>query len=426
MQTSMKKNIHFIFFFIFLATFLQAQAAPRVDNKAEGKRLCQLGKYSEAKPFLEKAVKQNPRSGALWYLAIVNQHLYDFDGAVEALENYMPALSSDEWLTRADSLMTILQIGQRAYDHCQDVVIIDSLLASKEDFFTCYRLGAESGRIQRDNEGNPYFENLAADYQIFSTGSSLEDRHCFQGQWDERHPIDGVGSERFSIIHPFLRSDGVTLYFASDSIPGMGGYDIYRTTFSPDVNAYYDPERLGMPFNSPYDDYMMAIDETHGVGWWATNRNAPADSVTIYLFLVDDDPVYLDEPTPSRARIDNIAETWREEGGYALLIAEINEAPQEIVEDHRLHIIINDDKVYTSEDQFRNSDALKAYHQSIAWEKDIQEQEAALASMRSEYAKASAARQKALGQRILRAEDSLFTLYKQQREAVLRYRRLEQ
>ena len=426
MQTSMKKNIHFLFFFVLLATFLQVQAAPRVDNKAEGKRLCQLGRYKEAKPFLEKAIKQNPSSGALWYLAIVKQHLYDFDGAVEALERYMPVLSSSEWLNRADSLMTVLQIGQRAYDHCQDVVIIDSLRASKENFFTYYRLGAESGRIQRDEEGNPFFENLAADYQIFSTGSGLEDRHSFQGQWDERHPVNGVGSGRFSIIHPFLRSDGVTLYFASDSIPGMGGYDIYRTTFSPDVNAYYDPERLGMPFNSPYDDYMMAIDETHGVGWWATNRNAPADSVTIYIFLFDEDPVYLDNPTPSRARIDNIAKTWREEEGYASLIAEINEAPQVIVEDNRLHIIINDNKVYTSEDQFRNPDARKTYQQSVALEKEIQEREASLASMRTEYAKASEARRKALSQRILRLEDSLITLYRQQREAVLRYRRLEQ
>lgn len=425
MQTSMKKYIHFLFFILFLSTFPQAQAAPRVDNKAEGKRLCQLGRYLEAKPFLEKAVKQNPRSGALWYLAIVRQHLYDFDGAVEALESYLPALSSDEWLTRADSLMTVLQIGQRAYDHCQDVVIIDSLLASKEDFFTYYRLGAESGRIQSD-EGEPYFENLAADYQIFSTGSGLEDRHRFQGQWDERHPINGIGSERFSIINPFLRSDGETLYFASDSIPGMGGFDIYRTTFNAEVNAYYDPERLGMPFNSPYDDYMMAIDETHQVGWWATNRNAPADSVTIYLFLLDEDPVYLDEPTPSRARIDNIAETWREEGGYASLIAELKEAPQEIVEDTRLHIVINDDKVYTSEDQFRNSDALKAYQRSVAVEQMIAEKETDLASLRSEYAKASAAGKKALGPRIERAEQSLFTLYAQLNEAVLRYRRLEQ
>ena len=389
-----------------------------MDNKAEGKRLCQLGRYSEAKPFLEKAIRQNPRSGALWYMAIVKQHLYDFDGAVESLEAYLPALSSAEWLNRADSLMTVLQIGQ-------DVVIIDSLQASKDDFFTYYRLGAESGRIQSE-QGEPYFESLAADYQLFSTGSGLEDRHRFQGQWDERHSVNGIGSNRFRIIDPFLRTDGETLYFACDSTPGMGGFDIYRTTFNPDMNAYYEPERLGMPFNSPYDDYMMAIDETHQVGWWATNRNAPADSVTIYLFLLDDDSVYLDEPTASRARIDNIAETWREEGGYASLIAELMEAPQEVVEEKKLHIIINDDKIYTSEEQFRNSDARRAYQRSVAVEHEIAEQEAALVALRSEYARASAASRKALAPKIERAEESLFALYGRLREAVLRYRRLEQ
>ena len=422
----MKKNILFGVIILFLSASARLVAAPAVDAKAEGKRLCQMGRYTEAKPLLEKAVRQNSRSGALWWLAIARQHLYDFDGAVEALESYLPALSSAEWLSRADSLMTVLQIGQRAYDHCQDVVIIDSLLASKEDFFTYYRLGAESGRIRRDDDGKPYFENLAADYQLFGTGFGLEERHRFQGQWDERHTVGGIGSERFSIITPFLRSDGETLYFACDSIPGMGGFDIYRTTFNPDMNAYYEPERLGMPFNSPYDDYMMAIDETHQVGWWATNRNAPADSVTIYLFLLDDDPVYLDAPTPGRARIDNIAETWREEGGYASLIAELKEAPQEIVETVRLHIVINDEKVYTSEDQFRNTDALKAYQRSVATQQKIAETEAELAALRSEYAGASAAKRKTLGPSIESAELSLFGLYAQLKEAVLRYRRLEQ
>ncbi len=420
----MKKNIFFLIFCLSSMVFLQLQARG-VDAKAEGKRLCQLGRYEEAKPFLEKAIKQNRRSGALWYLAIVRQHLYDFDGAVEALESYLPSLSSETWLNRADSLMTTIEIGQRAYDHCQDVVIIDSLLVDKDEFFSHYRLGAESGRILSD-QGEPYFENVAGDYQIYSIGSGFEDRHKFQDQWDELHPVNGLGSDRFEYIDPFLRSDGETLFFACDSTPGMGGFDIYRTTFNAEQNAYYAPERLGMPFNSPYDDYMMAIDETHQVGWWATNRNAPEGSVTIYLFLLDEDPSYLDEPTVSRARIDNIVETWREEGGYASLIEELKEAPQEIVIEDKLYIVINDDKIYTSEDQFRNSDALKAYQKSIAMEQKIAEQEADLASMRSDYAKASAANRNALGQKIVQIEESLFSLYSQQREAVLRYRRLEQ
>jgi len=421
----MKKNIYFLIIFLSSMAFCQSMVAQRVDPKAEGKRLCQLGRYEESIPYLEKAIRQNSRSGALWYLAISKYHLYDFDGAVEALESYLPALSSDEWLTRADSLMTILKIGQRAYHHCQDVVVIDSMRVAKDNFFTYYRLGAESGRIQSE-DGEPYFENIGADYQIFSTGNGLEDRHKFQDQWDQRHPVNGIGSEEFDIIDPFLRSDGTTLFFACDSMPGMGGYDIYRTTFSIDRNAYYDPERLGMPFNSPYDDYMMAIDETHQVGWWATNRNAPEDSVTIYVFLFDEDPTYLDEPSISRARVDNIAETWREEGGYASLIAAINEAPQKMVVEKKLHIVINDNKIYTSEDQFRNSDARRAYQRSIDMAHRIADQEASLVKLRSDYAKASVSKKKTMEQKIVRAEESLFSLYRQQRDAVLLYRRLEQ
>lgn len=421
----MKKNIFFLPIILFAMSLVSVQAARAIDNKAEGKRLCQLGKYEEAKPFLERAIRQNSRSGALWYLAIVKQHLYDFDGAVEALESYLPALSSEKWLNRADSLMTTIKIGQRAFNHCQDVVIIDSLQVGKDDFFAYYRLGAESGRILKD-EGEPYFENLAGDHQIFSTGSGFEERHKFQGQWDERHPVGGFGSEQFNYIDPFLRSDGETLFFACDSTPGMGGFDIYRTTFNAEANAYYEPERLDMPFNSPYDDYMMAIDETHQVGWWATNRNAGKDSVTIYLFLLDDETSYLDEPIVSRARIDNIAETWREKGGYASLIEQLKEAPQEMVVEKRLHIVINDDKIYTSEEQFRNSDALQAYQKSVLTQQKIAEQESDLASLRSEYAGASASDRRTLGQKIAHLEEALFSLYRQRRDAELRYRRLEQ
>ena len=41
---------------------------------------------------------------------------------------------------------------------------------------------------------------------------------------------------------------------------------------------------MGMPYNSPYDDYMLAIDENSGLGWFATDRNQIPDSVTVYVF----------------------------------------------------------------------------------------------------------------------------------------------
>lgn len=407
-----------------LVSVLPLQAA--VDNKAEGKRLCQLGQYHEALPYLEKAVKQSRKSGALWYLAITRQHLYDFDGAVEAAETYRTVLNSDEWLERADSLIEVLNICRRAFDHTQDVVIIDSMLVDAHDFFTHYQLGAESGRILSD-EDDAFYENQVGDYRIYSDGNQLLETHKFNDQWEERQPLQGIGTDDFTIRYPFMRSDGTTLFFACDSIPGMGGYDIYRTSYSNEEGAYYQPERLGMPFNSPYNDYMLAIDETHQVGWWATDRNAPEGQVTIYLFLYEDDPAYLDDPTPSRARIDCIAETWREAGGYASLLDELRQAPQQpVVVAPQLHIVINDDKVYTSTEQFRSPKALAAYQRSVDLADQIALLEQTLNVTRAEYSRSNASQKKALEPRLLKAEETLFTLYQQQHEAVLQYRRLEQ
>lgn len=422
----MKKYTFLLLAILLNSLFFAPEISAAVDFKAEGKRLCQLGQYEEAVPWLEKAIKQNRKSGALWYMAICQQHLYHFDEALEAAETYRTVLNSEEWLERADSLIEVLNICRRAYDHTQDIVVIDSMLVSASDFFTYYHLGAESGRIQKGEDGL-YYENQAADYRIYSDGQQLLASHKFQQQWEEPQPLPGIGTEDYTIEYPFMRSDGATVFFACDSIPGMGGYDIYRTSYNSEEGAYYQPERLGMPFNSPYNDYMLAIDETHQVGWWATDRNAPEGKVTIYLFLYEDNPAYLDEPTPSRARLDCIAETWREEQGYAALIEELMQAPQTLVEDApKLHIVINDSKVYDSLDQFRSPKALEAYTHSEKLREQIESLEQALATSRKEYSRSNAQQKKQLTEKILKAEETLLSLYKQQREAVLRYRRLEQ
>ena len=35
------------------------------------------------------------------------------------------------------------------------------------------------------------------------------------------------------------------------------------------------PENVGMPFNSPYNDYMYVIDEFNDLGWFASDRYQP-------------------------------------------------------------------------------------------------------------------------------------------------------
>lgn len=395
-------------------------------NKYLGQSLCMSGRYKEAVRPLETAIRMNKRSGAQWYLAITRQHLYDFEGALEAIEAYRPVLKSDIWIARADSLEAECQQGLRALNHVEDVEIIDSLLVQKSSFFNYYKLGSESGRLSRSETEGLYFENQAADYRLYAVDGSMYEQYKIQNVWEDAHLVNGVGSEEFQIITPFQRADGETLYFACDSTPGMGGFDIYKTRFNTEEGVYYQPQRLGMPFNSPFNDYMMAIDETHQVGWWATERGGHCDSLLIYLFKISDDPEYLDEPSAERARIDRIADSWQQEGGYKELLAEIY--ADEVSEDKEesVTIVINDGCAYRSVNQFKNQQAKMLYEQSVQTRQMITEKESSLAALRKQYSDASQLKKQELAALIKTEEVSLIGLYRQAIDEEKQYRSLEQ
>lgn len=394
-------------------------------NKWMGQSLCLTGNYVESLPYLEFAVRQNKKSGAQWYLAITLQHLYDFEGALEAVDAYRPVLNSPFWIARADSLESEIRQGQRAMEHVQDVVVVDSLLVPRSTFFTYYRLGAESGRILNGEDGL-FFENQAGDYRIYSIDDELYQCHMVQGEWEELDPMPGLGSCDYQLIDPFMRSDGETIYFASDSLPGMGGLDIFKTKYNAEEGRYYQPERLGMPFNSPFDDYMLAIDETHQVGWWATERKQDPENVIIYLFLLDDDPQYLDEATVSRARIDNIAETRRDGVDYAALIASIMNAEQQAVVESVANIIINDSKRYSQKDQFASSAALSAYENSCDLKEQLDEISVQLDALRKEFSGQKNSNRSHLRSQILSLEERQLELTRQYQNQVKFYRQQEQ
>ncbi len=79
-------------------------------------------------------------------------------------------------------------------------------------------------------------------------------------------PVNTPGNE----VTPFLDGPKGMLYFSSDFLPGMGGYDLFKSLLdhaSADV-----PLNLGVPFNSEANDLYPAVNETAGTGWFTSNR----------------------------------------------------------------------------------------------------------------------------------------------------------
>jgi outer membrane protein OmpA-like peptidoglycan-associated protein len=71
---------------------------------------------------------------------------------------------------------------------------------------------------------------------------------------------------------PFLAKDGRSLYFSSDGLSSMGGYDIYKSIFNDSTRTWQKLENLGVPINSPADDKDFFLDEGGLKAYFCSNR----------------------------------------------------------------------------------------------------------------------------------------------------------
>jgi tetratricopeptide (TPR) repeat protein len=87
--------------------------------------------------------------------------------------------------------------------------------------------------------------------------------------------INSQGDE----ISPFLQ--GKWLYFSSNWHPGFGGYDVFKVSLL-DNNEYSDLTNLGLPLNSPYDDFDFM--STGMNGYFTSNRTGGVGAEDIYAY----------------------------------------------------------------------------------------------------------------------------------------------
>ena len=89
--------------------------------------------------------------------------------------------------------------------------------------------------------------------------------------------INTPGDEMF----PYVR-DSVTLYFASNGHPGMGGLDLFKAT--QDSTGKWNVENLGTPINSMADDFGITFAGKEERGFFCSNRNDARGYDHIYSF----------------------------------------------------------------------------------------------------------------------------------------------
>ena len=462
----MKRVIGSLLFLSFLIASLSAQ------TPVEAKKLYDAGKYDQVKTFYEQQVKKTPNNAEynLYYgvclkqtgdwknaekylqaaylkknmeahleLAGLYYDLYDFGEALSVYEIYLKLLKPNQGAEklRVEKLMDQTKNADRMLNFCEDIQIIDSIIVDKQRFLDAYHLSSMSGHVGYLEDGSVFYENQLRDKRYFTLYqgkeqlSRLYSQQKYSNEWTEPRVLQIPGASLGDQKYPFVMPDGITVYFASTSDKSIGGYDIFVTRYNSSNNTYYIPEQLGMPFNSIYNDYMLAIDEFNGVGYFASDRFMKPEEVVIYTFIPNEGKSILESKSADelkrRAQIVSIQDSWPSGENYYGLLDNIKQSlEQEAKQEKRDFVfVIQDDLVYYTLNDFRDLKARDAYVQALA----LKEKESVLARQldgdRLAYSKGNATKKKALSSSILSNEAKLETMAGEYEQLILKARNAE-
>lgn len=329
------------------------------------------------------------------------------------------------------------RIGQNMLQATEKVIFVDSFVVDKEKILQAYRLSPSCGTIAnygtlfpQDSEASSeqkestVYLNEFKDKVIFSYPdeggfTKLYESMKIGNGWSQRQPLEGFSDSTDLLAYPFMLSDGTTLYYAAQDENSLGGYDIYVTRYNPDTKQYLKAENIGMPFNSPANDYLYAIDETSNLGWFVTDRNQPAGKVCVYLFIpTETRNVYSYDATHAEsirnfARITSIKATQTDAKAVSEALARLKSATgngkSKTASKGEFIFIVANGYTYTKPEDFKSA---KAMQMVLQWKNMVAQRDALLNILREQRHQWAAQKGSVPAQTILNEERQLNELDK--------------
>lgn len=390
----------------------EASANPRSSNTAAFNYLSGVcafegGDYAAARKLLETA-KSKGSGAANLYLGRLAFLDYDFPKAQDLYGEFRryrekAGQVAGEGVEEAERrLMT----AENSLGRVEKITVIDSIAVPTDGFYQFYKLPHSAGRIlapfemplEKHRDGAVMaFMNEGGDFMMWGEPDSVGNVHLVEslrltdGNWQEPVSTPSFLNKGGYADYPFMMPDGVTLYYASDGDESMGGYDIFVVSRDPQTGEYLQPQNLGMPFNSPYDDFLLAVDEENGVGWWATDRNHLGDKLTIYVYLVNDfRQNYSADETDilEKARLTDFRSTQDLEKSeeYSELLTKVKSIdPDEVKEAPEFHFPKPGGTYFTNMNDFKRATARQAMKRYLHARQELDKEENRLAALRKRF-----------------------------------------
>jgi len=397
----MKKNILFLSVFFLNTFFLQSQTINDANslynsqkysealsvfekllkskkndvtlNFGVGKTLFALENYEQSIYYLKIAAEKNFQNSAK-LLALANFYTYRFADAAD----YFEKNTSDD----TENYYNRAKIGAKMLQKIDNVIFIDSIILDKKDLLKHFPQNSDIGFIFSDTTENNIcgalfgFLSGRKDRKIFAqlvdNQSDLYQSDHFLSGWSEPIKLSETLNTAYCENYPFVLSDGITLYFASQGHENLGGYDIFVSRANA-AGEFLAPQNIGMPFNSTANDYLMVIDEQKKIGYFASDRYLPNGKVAVYQFIYNEQKNILTEKDENilreKARKIVVPVRHFDQREKSFVQTETDFSPSvkenslslEMTDD--FYFILTDTVVYKHFSDFKNPEALQKFYQ---------------------------------------------------------------
>ncbi|MBR0334076.1 MAG: PD40 domain-containing protein [Bacteroidales bacterium] len=432
----------------------------------EARAMFREGNYQQSMPVFEKELKRKPKDASLnyWYGVCVYR-LEDKQKAVSYLN-----IAEKGRIKEASYLLAEAAFERRAFKTClrhidqyllyntgqhqneiarliklcdqfpkmtqqiEDVLILDSVIVHRDKMLEAIKLHPACGELSAWKGKTAYLnekgERCYTSDSVAGRGFDIFLYNKMPDNW-ERAQLDGQLNSAYNEAYPYLLSDGITIYFASDAPGGLGGYDLYISRYNTVSETYFKPTALPFPFNSTANDYAYIVDDVIGRAYLVSDRRQAADSLIVYTFVPNDQRRIVqdkdDDVLLRMAEIISIADTWNgvnvdsikalKEEHYQTALENYHqeEEQEEAIENASATLLIYDDIFYASPADCRSKEGKAYYEQYLKFCQLRQQLQNTIDNNRRLYSEVEDGNEQKIkiGKRIMQAEWNMLSLEEQ-------------
>lgn len=260
--------------------------------------------------------------------AEIQRREYKFSDAVRTCEEAMSLAAEPQQQRMVAEALALARNGESMADYCSTPKVVARKLLSLSDFYLYYPLESASwrplpeglaaalgmtddpldGAVPEDSAAHSlpptYIPKSAIDggQIVFAAKGDIYITENEGEAWSApqllAESLSGSGNEVF----PMLADGGKTLYFSSDGLYGMGGYDIYVCRWDERRKCWGEPVNMGFPYSSPYDDFLFLNTPDGRYSIFASNRDCTSGSVYVYVVEYEATPVRKGIYDPARLK----------------------------------------------------------------------------------------------------------------------------